>query len=344
MIFIRNSIINEMNIQKQNSIAKHDDGFFEITFNNKEFETIIKLIRPDKNFLEEYFYKNKRNFLGNLGQIIREATPVFNKYIYRGQGCSSWDLEPSFFRNRNLSQKPKYALDEKKRLLEFLECCDEAMINVPNDSSALRNKLRDLIANHSGLNQSNWLIDDFYQVLGFAQHYGIKTSLLDWSNHPLVGLYFASTTALKLMSEKYDENKNNFMSLWVLNIDNPTELCEEVKLINIPKFNNKNISKQQGCFVITKQFNSEPTKRNEEIYARLNKKFNADFTLLNQVLFKERQDYRLLKINIPYELAIDTFNYCHAMKFNGLNLLDHIEGVKQHIDTLNHIKIIKALN
>jgi hypothetical protein len=77
---------------------------------------------------------------------------------FRGHGDASWALAPSVSRNRGWLQ------DEAAMLKRFVQ---EA-------ASRVRERPRHL-----------------WEWICLAQHHGVPTRLLDWSENPLVGLYFA---------------------------------------------------------------------------------------------------------------------------------------------------------
>lgn len=45
-------------------------------------------------------------------------------------------------------------------------------------------------------NNDIWLSEDLYEIAGLAQHYGLPTRLLDWSQDIYVSLYFACIGAM----------------------------------------------------------------------------------------------------------------------------------------------------
>lgn len=121
---------------------------------------------------------------------------------YRGQSHSSWDLVPGFHRGDN-------ATSESNLLKRFKQSASMLLDKDP-------------------VNSFSWMF--------LMQHYGLPTRLLDWSESPLISLYFAL--------EDYEKYPNTDAVLWCLK---PTELNNEanIKIVDennfIPSFDDEDI-------------------------------------------------------------------------------------------------------
>lgn len=105
--------------------------------------------------------KYKEIELHSIGALIEKLQEDINDYVspvwFRGQAVSSWALEPKLMRIDPLPSETYY-------LNRFKQ---DASIILPHRPSG----------------EFEWMF--------LMQHYGVPTRLLDWSESPLTGLYFA---------------------------------------------------------------------------------------------------------------------------------------------------------
>ncbi|MCH2274853.1 FRG domain-containing protein [Thalassospira sp.] len=109
---------------------------------------------------------------------------------YRGHGNHEWSLLPGILRDQNT-----HLSDEEKILRTFRQSAAMLIEKLPSDNFG-------------------WMF--------LMQHYGVPTRLLDWSESPLVALYFAITEA-----------PNFDGAFWILN---PLKLNTEARINYLPSF------------------------------------------------------------------------------------------------------------
>lgn len=96
--------------------------------------------------------------ISDLMQRIRATRETNGPLWYRGQANSVWELQPKISRDRG------YLRDEVAMLKHFKQDAAPRLREKPG---------------------TDW------EWLFLAQHYGLPTRLLDWSENPLMALYFA---------------------------------------------------------------------------------------------------------------------------------------------------------
>lgn len=108
----------------------------------------------------------------NIDEYIKKSNNLINSgfFTYRGQCCSSWPLEPGIIRKikKTYTGIGQSGLLFRLSVDHVIELIEKARAN------------RHFTDNECDLN-----------ILAILQHYGAATPLLDFSNDPLVALYFA---------------------------------------------------------------------------------------------------------------------------------------------------------
>lgn len=162
-----------------------------------------------------------------LAERIYEGRPASRRrFLFRGHGSSEWQLAPSF---------------------------DRAFIDF---SGAERDRLEDaLLANFKkeceAEKQYKQLLDEEIDTLALAQHHGLPTRLLDWTESPYVAAFFAFQGHFQ--DAMFGRHLGDTVAIWVLNPE--SYIWSEkrgVRLISPAAWDNERLRKQAGWFTLSR--------------------------------------------------------------------------------------------
>ena len=288
-----------------------------------------------ENIIKEYTFNDFRTFIQSISYGGALYNNFYPGYIFRGESSDKFKLIPSALRECNKERitqlaNVRYAdpinnitliSSEYIILRDFFYSCDNENLYVPTCS--LREHPIDDISVY--FSKDTWLPRDLFEIAGLAQHYGLPTRLLDWSQNIYVSLYFACVGAMK--SLKTNSILDDHIVLWAIN----AKKIEEDKTIGkaIPMFfirpsyhGNPNLGAQKGLFTLWEFVSFE--QRNNIFVA----------TPLDVFLQENAKDSSTLlyKLKLPIKFAPNLYCMLSRLGYHAANVFPGYQGVAQKMD------------
>lgn len=200
-----------------------------------------------------------------------------NWNVFRGHSNADWSLLASAFRDGSLDQftpQPPaqvFTVDGRRRhmgnqlhaearaLYIFMESADAVGLSTPLDYTATDQGL-ELI--RAALNDDEHYDyreafpgQSFHRATAFAQHYGVPTRFLDWSESALVASYFAAYGA-SCFSDNPPEEGQELSIIFMQTSPRFTDDDFPIELIKAPRHENSHLERQKGVFTSIKHANA----------------------------------------------------------------------------------------
>jgi FRG domain len=228
-----------------------------------------------------------------------------DRFIFRGQANSEWQLVPRVFRKpeidkykrgmmSTLSDHPGQFFFEWSLLHGFIKYCDAAGLTVPGDSMEFRAYFdQNNITTFHGITNKDWPHDRVVPLMGMAQHHGIPTRLLDWSSNPHVACYHAAATVF-VDRDRDHVSADEKIALFALDL-NTLPRIDGLKHRVVPGSTSTNLSSQAGSFLLVDNSGSrgEPFTPDVSVESKLGRHSNL-----------------LKKVTLPMTLAGDLLLRC----------------------------------
>ena len=199
---------------------------------------------------------------------------------YRGQASSNWLLVPKAFRS---SERLGYRKDsplanptsvvhqsraEFSALQQFVQTANNSGLPITQTGGNLvvQNDPSQLFGDPDW--EYLWPQNEILETLALAQHHGVPTRLLDFTEDALVAAYFAASAAWDTSErDVLPEIKGQYIAVWVVDLRFVRSLDaiggrypERIRVISVPKANNSYLHAQYGLFLVDRGANDVMTR------------------------------------------------------------------------------------
>jgi len=232
--------------------------------------------------------------------LISENSDIFNRYFFRGQSISSWELEPSITRlvkGDNISEN-KAVYHEIQSLNEF-----KSLAHLTDERLVYDSSMEDIAL----------YID--------MQHYSCPTRFLDWSKSPFIALYFA-------VSESLNDDCSLFVWDYINYMINMQKLHVNFKELPPNKLLNFNDYNLVQILLPTKK--NERLYRQQGVFSVSNNILKSHCDLINSVGSLSK-DSGLTKIIISKESKMEILDRLKYMNITASSLFPGLDGIGKEI-------------
>jgi len=256
---------------------------------------MVRSFKRRDGIYAEFDCEDWTDFKVSLRSVLNASgadEPISDRFIFRGQSCSSWGLMSSFDRDNS----PLSAAARDRKYTELIRTFKESYMAYGGISNF-------------GANQYIEGFDEFddTRVEGVAQHYGLGTRLLDWTYSPYVSAFFALSNPASCVS--------GMASIWALD-RNAFDAFSQSEIRYYRDLHRANVRNlwQMGAFV--RNYTSNPDI--SDLFKRDSKSYDHSL---------DRGAPLLIRFDIPIADELEILDDLQLMRINAMTIFPGMEGV-----------------
>ena len=194
---------------------------------------------------------------------------------FRGQASSCWTLVPKAFREGEMigyergsplggsTRVTSQARAEFDAVHQFVKVADTAGLQTTDTGGRLLLQEEPRYIFQDANWEYSWPQDEVLETLALAQHHGVPTRLLDFTEDPLVAAYFAASDSWDaLKGQRLKGKGRSYLAVWVIDLRFIRAINrirgrypERIGEARVPRANNSYLHSQYAFFLIDRGAN-----------------------------------------------------------------------------------------
>lgn len=298
-------------------------------------------------------YKSGEEFLTDISYGGEMYKAFNNNFVYRGHQSGAYKLMPSVLRDseqsvdadvNEIADKDDFPINIRKseliqmtkeymELKNFFSLCDINGLKLPPVERFRRSIInpRDVLLFF--IARKEWIPDDLHELAALAQHYGMKTRLLDWTMSLETAIYFAVHKEPELSPEEIAEEDSDCVAIWALNLYADFDSKTPLRIIRPPYYGNANLAAQKGLFTywnvtgLDIPLNGGSDTNIQEIFNQLTNLKPLDELIETEFKKLDSKDVIMWKLLIPRKDRKKLYEYIRKRNVSAASLFPGYAGV-----------------